>query len=63
MENSEQIGTKLQTIEQIREFNKITNLIMANESNARSLHDTTTNNRGKFMEEFISSNQLYIINK
>ena len=25
--------------------------------------DTTTNNRGKMMEEFIASNQLYIINE
>jgi len=36
---------------------------MVIDSNARSTiwHDTTTNNRGKRMEECISSNQLYII--
>jgi len=38
---------------------------VAMDSNARSTswHDTTTNNRGKTLEEFIAGNQLYIINE
>jgi len=65
MEYNEQINTKLQTIEQIIEFNKSTKLIMIFDSNARSTlwHDTTTNNSGKMMEDSIASNQLYIINE
>ena len=65
MEYNEHIDTKLQTIEQILEFTKVSKLIMAIYSNARStiLHDTTTNNRGRMMEEFIPSKQLYIINE
>ena len=56
MEYNEQIDTKLQTIEQRIEFTKSTKLIMAIDSNVRSTiwHDTTTNNRGKMMEEFIA---------
>ena len=65
MEYNEQIDTKLQTIEQVIEFNKSKKLIMAIDSNAGSTiwYDTTTNNRGKMMEDFIASNQLFIINE
>ena len=65
MEYNEQIDTKLQTIEQIIKITKSTKFIMAIDSNARSTiwHDTTTNNRGKMMEDFIASNQLFIINE
>jgi hypothetical protein len=65
MEYNEQIDTKLQTIEQIIEFTKGAKLIMAIDSKTRSTiwHDTTTNNRGKMMEDFIASKQLYKINE
>jgi len=38
---------------------------MAIDNNDRSTmwHITTTNNSGKMMEDFIASNQLYIINE
>jgi hypothetical protein len=56
MEHNEEIDTKLQTIEQIIEFTKSKKHIMAIDSNATSTiwYDTTTNNRGKMMEEFIA---------
>jgi len=56
---------KLQIIEQIIEFTKGAKLIKAIDSNARSTiwHDTTTNNRGKMMENFIVSKQSYVINE
>jgi hypothetical protein len=65
MEYNEQIDTKLQTIEQIIKITISTKFIMAIDSNARSTiwHDTTTNNRGKMMEDFIASNQLFTINE
>jgi len=55
----------LQTIEQIIEFAKSKKLIMVVDSNSRSTiwHDTTTNNRGKTMEDFVASRQLSIINE
>ena len=58
MEHNEHIDIKLQILEQILEFTKGAKLIMAIDSNARSTtwHDTTTNNRGKTMEDFIASN-------
>ena len=38
---------------------------MAIDNNASSTiwYDTTTKNRGKMMEEFIASNQLYLVNE
>jgi hypothetical protein len=38
---------------------------MAFDNNARltTSHDTTTNNRGKMLEDFIVSNQLHIVNE
>ena len=55
----------MQTIEQIIEFAKSKKLIMVVDSNSRSTiwHDTTPNNRGKMMEDFIASRQLSIINQ
>ena len=51
----------LQTLEQILDLTNGAKLIVAMDSNARSTtwHDTTTNNRGKTLEEFIASNHLY----
>ena len=60
MEHNEHIDNKLHRLEQILEFTKGAKLLLAIDSNARSQtwHDTTTNTRGKRMEEFIASNQF-----
>jgi hypothetical protein len=44
---------------------KGTGVLIATGSNARSTlwHDTLTNTRGRILEEFITSNQLYIMNE
>jgi len=65
MDYNDPIENNLQTLEQILDFTKGAKLIVAMDSNARSTswHDTTTNNRGKTLEEFIAGNQLYIINE
>jgi hypothetical protein len=65
MEHNERIDNKLQRLEQILEFTKGAKLILGTDSNAGSTtwHDTTTNNRGKMMEDFIASNQLHIVNE
>jgi exonuclease III len=42
-----------------------TGVLIATDSNARSTlwHDTLTNTRGRILEKFITSNQLYIMNE
>jgi hypothetical protein len=42
-----------------------TGVLIATDSNARSAswHDTLTNTRGRILEEFITSKQLYIMNE
>jgi len=55
----------LKILEKILEFTKGAKLIIAMDNNSRSTtwHDVITNSRGKLLEEFIASNQLYIINE
>jgi endonuclease/exonuclease/phosphatase family metal-dependent hydrolase len=52
-------------LEKILKFTKGTKLIIATDSNSRSMtwHDMLTNSRGKLLEEFFASNQLHIINE
>ena len=62
---NDSIENNLKTLEKILEFTKGAKLITAMDSNSRSTtwHDMITNSRGKLLEEFIASNQLYIINE
>jgi len=62
---TEEIEKGLEKIDQMLEFTKGNGLIIAVESNAKSAawHDFKTNKRGKTMEEFIVSKNLYIMNE
>jgi len=55
----------LVSIEAVMRHAKGTGVLIATDSNARSTlwHDTLTNTRGRILEEFITSNQLYIMNE
>jgi len=52
-------------IERILTFTKGAKLIIATDSNSRSIawHDTTTNHRERMMEDYVASNQLHILNE
>ena len=52
-------------IEAVLRHAKGTGILIATESNARSTlwYDTLTNTRGRILEEFITSKQLYIMNE
>jgi len=55
----------LVNIKAVMRHAKETGVLIATDSNARSTlwHDTLTNTRGRILEEFITSNQLYIMNE
>jgi len=59
------IDNGFKRIEEILTFTKGEKLIIVTDSNSRSIvwHDTTTNNRGRLMEDFLASNQLHILNE
>jgi ribonuclease HI len=65
MDYNATIDIDLKRIEKILTFTKGEKLLIATDSNCRSTawHDTTTNNRGRMMEDFVASNQLHIINE
>jgi ribonuclease HI len=60
-----QIDTDLRKMEAITQYSEGAGLLIAIDSNSRSStwHDFRTNRRGKMLEEFIHSQQLYIINE
>jgi len=60
-----EIEKELVKIDHIVEFTKGNGLIIAVNSNSRSAawHDTQTNKRGKTLEEYITSKNLYIMNE
>ena len=62
---NKQLDNELQKIEEILKFSNGIRLLIAMDSNSRSTswHDTLTNARGKILEEFLISKQLYIINE
>ena len=62
---TEEIEKGLEKIDQMLEFTKGNGLIIAVDSNARSAawHDFKTNKRGKTVEEFTVSKNLYIMNE
>jgi len=59
------IGKSITNIEKTMELTKGVKIIMAIDSNSRSIiwHYVTTNVRGRLLEEFIASNQIQIINE
>jgi len=59
------IERELGKIEEILEFTKGNGLVIAVDSNSRSVawHDRQTNQRGKIMEEYIISKNLNIMNE
>jgi len=59
------IGHDLSKIQALLRHAKGSGVLIASESNARSTlwYDTLTNTRGGILEEFITSNQLYIMNE
>jgi hypothetical protein len=59
------INIDLKRVEKILTFTKREKSLIATDSNCRSTAwlDTTTNNRGRMMEDFMASNQLHIINE
>ena len=60
-----EIEEDIRQLEKVMDYTKRNGLIIAMDSNARSKmwHDTVTNQRGKFLEEFIICNDLYALNK
>jgi hypothetical protein len=58
------IEHNLVKIEAVMRHAKRTGILIATDSNASFTlsHDTLTNTRGRILEEFITSNQLYIVN-
>ena len=60
-----EISVDIHKIENILLYTKGRGLFVAMDSNARSKtwHDTTTNRRGRLLEEFLISNRLHIINE
>ena len=65
MDYNTTIDKDLNRIEKILTFTKGEKLLIATDSNCRSTawHDTTTNERGRTMEDFVASNQLHVINE
>jgi hypothetical protein len=59
------IERDLVKIEAVLQHAKGTGVLIAMDRNCRSTlwHDTTTNTRGRILEEYITSNQLYIMNE
>jgi hypothetical protein len=55
----------LQKIEAITQHAKGAGVLIAMDSNSRSTswHDTQTDTRGRILEEFLTSKQLYIMNE
>ena len=62
---TEDIKLDLVKLDKILTFTKGTGLLTAMDSNARSTmwYDVTTNTRGKIMEEYVSANNLYVMNE
>jgi hypothetical protein len=60
-----EIERELDKMEEILEFTKGNGLVIAVDSNSRSVawHDSQTNKSGKIMEEYIISKNLNIINE
>jgi hypothetical protein len=59
------IEQELNKVDKILQHGKRVGVIITKDSNARSTswHDTTTNNRGKQLEEYIISKQIHIMNE
>ena len=59
------VGQDLNKVDKILQHAEKEGVIIAMDSNARSTswHDTITNNRGKHLEEYISSKPLQIMNE
>jgi len=64
-EREKTIKQDLTKVDKILKHGRKKGVIIAMDSNARSTtwHDTTTNNRGKQLEEYIISKQLHIMNE
>jgi hypothetical protein len=62
---NQHIKENLLKIEAIIQHAKGERIILAMDSNSRSntWHDTQTNARGRVLEEFLTSNQLHILNR
>jgi hypothetical protein len=62
---NELVENNINTLESILKFTKGAKITIGLDSNSRSTtwHDVLTNSRGKFLEEFLASNQLHIINE
>jgi hypothetical protein len=65
MDYTAKLDNGLKRIEKIHTFTKGEKLLIGTDSNCRSTawHDRTTNDRGRMMEDFVTSNQLHIINE
>ena len=65
MDITEDINLDMRKIDNMIIFTKGLGMLLAMDSNARSSmwHDVLTNARGKQLEEFISANNLYLINE
>jgi hypothetical protein len=62
---NEPIDNNIKTVERLLKFTKGKKLLLAIDSNSRSTtwHDIKTNPRGKALEEFLTYNQLHILNE
>ena len=62
---NQHIKENLLKIEAIIQHAKGERIILAMDSNSRSTtwHDTQTNERGRILEKFLTSNQLHILNR
>ena len=62
---TKEIERELDKIDEIQEFTKDNGLVIMVDSNSRSTtwHDIQTHKRGKIMEEYIISKNLYIMNE
>ena len=65
MDYTATLDNDLKRIEKLLTFTKGEKLLIGTDSNCRSTawHDVITNERGRMMEDFVSSNQLHIINE
>lgn len=65
LDSKKSITDDLRKIDDMIAYNTGVGLVIAMDSNARSSlwHDTVTNTRGKDMEEFLVSNNLYLLNE
>ena len=63
-DGTEDINPQLQKISKVIEFARNKSLLIATDSNARSVmwHDVITNGRGRSLEDFTAANELYILN-